>query len=568
MPTLKRKKADGTFEFVQLTGIDVKELKDQVTDFNEELAQNAKKTEGIVSVMEFGAKGDYDTVTKTGTDDTEAIRLANMEATKKGKTVYFPIGYKFRTTDTIYFPSNVDVQMDSPIYFESTTPKPAIVYGVRDKAILQRNGKFWAINKNQSNWLDYSLTNEADTMFVGVKLVNVGMSRLEVVQSNGFTIGVECLATNGKGFYFNSVYLGQMQNNKSGVEVVTEGNGWPNSNDFYDGSFTVGGNINVTQTRKYVSSVVRSGTYGSNTNAFHNPKMEGGTDVNEGLEMTPIQLQKANEWQIKNVRAERFAKTFIATFDNSSNNILSFRSQMTSAKSKNEINGSNNNHVILDYEKESKIENALEKSVVFDTGLIKDSIYYNKVNPTADAGNSDMLFYSRASTSFVTGTRKTLLARLNFDANGGIAPSSYGTMGIKVDTSNAKRFLVENKENAWRVAVGLFDINGNVLSGSENISNVKGTLGDFYSLNWYYNQNNDNKSAYYEFSVSDKVYSIVIMVTGYTKRWKVYSLDKQTTVLEPSKKVQPSFYLASDDANIYQITIDGAGTLKATLVTE
>ena len=40
MPTLKRKKADGTFEFVQLTGIDVKELKDQVTDFNEELAQN------------------------------------------------------------------------------------------------------------------------------------------------------------------------------------------------------------------------------------------------------------------------------------------------------------------------------------------------------------------------------------------------------------------------------------------------------------------------------------------------------------------------------------------------
>ena len=83
MPTLKRKKADGTFEFVQLTGIDVKELKDQVADFNEELAS-------ITTLAStFGVVGNGIA------DDTTAVKTAlNSDAQK----ILFPDGF-YKLTD-------------------------------------------------------------------------------------------------------------------------------------------------------------------------------------------------------------------------------------------------------------------------------------------------------------------------------------------------------------------------------------------------------------------------------------------------------------------------------------
>ncbi|WGL50630.1 glycosyl hydrolase family 28-related protein [Nocardioides sp. BP30] len=63
-----------------------------------------------ISVQTFGAKGDYDPIARTGTDDTAAIDAA-AAACAPGDTLYFPAGYYKRTT-ALQVPANVAVAGD------------------------------------------------------------------------------------------------------------------------------------------------------------------------------------------------------------------------------------------------------------------------------------------------------------------------------------------------------------------------------------------------------------------------------------------------------------------------
>lgn len=529
---------------------------------NLEMANASQLAEIAYNVKSFGAVGDG------VADDTEKIRLADAEASKKGGTVYFPRGYQFRTTDTIQFSTNVNVKMDSPIVFDSAIPKPAIIYGDKNAMTKTRELKFWCYKKTLSNWLDYSTTNSENTMFVGVKLINIGESDVKIVQASNFTLGVEVLASNSQGCYYNRITLGEIRNNASGIELVSENGGWPNGNEFFAGAFSIASNTNMGISRKFISTTVRSGTYGNNSNIFHTPTLEGGTSVNTGVEFIPIQLNKANQLQILNIRGENFAKDYVAKFTDSSDNIITFRVKMTSAPDKLEVGSSTNNNIFTEPIIKRDIKRSLDKTLIFDSGIIRDKMYYQK-GVTAPAGISNMLFYTTAiddPTSYV-GRRKTSSGSSNptFDANGGFSPSSYNMPGIVIDTTNCKKILVENKESSWGLSVALFDVNGNIIRDSVNISNI---IGNFYASRWNYNLNNPSTVPYQEFGVSDIVKSVIIMVHGYTKRWKAYTLDGTSIVLKPQITVRPKLYVSGDDANIYQITVDSIGVLKSTLVTE
>lgn len=76
MPTLKRQKADGTWEYLQTTGEDVENLRLDVDKANEELAQIAS------NVKKYGAKGDG------VTDDTQSFINARLAS----KNIYIPEG--------------------------------------------------------------------------------------------------------------------------------------------------------------------------------------------------------------------------------------------------------------------------------------------------------------------------------------------------------------------------------------------------------------------------------------------------------------------------------------------
>ncbi|UCD28854.1 MAG: hypothetical protein JSV03_17555 [Planctomycetota bacterium] len=64
----------------------------------------------FLSVMEFGAKGNWNYADRTGIDDTEAIQRAidhAATASSKSSTVYFPPG-NYRVSSTIRLPNGFD----------------------------------------------------------------------------------------------------------------------------------------------------------------------------------------------------------------------------------------------------------------------------------------------------------------------------------------------------------------------------------------------------------------------------------------------------------------------------
>lgn len=535
----------------RLTGLETKD-----TQLTAQLAQTTN--EKTFNVIGFGAVGDNET------DDTSAITTAILEAGKVNGTVLFPEGYNFLTTQTINFGNTINVTMNSPIVLDSSTPQPAIVYGSRSTTTKNKKLKFWANKKTQSNWLDYSMTSHTDNMFVGVKLINIGESEINIVSSTKFTVGVELLA-HVRGFFFNNIHLGAILDNKSGIEIASENGGWPNGNDFFGGGISVGSNVNLTETRKYVSSVIRSGSYGSNANVFHNLRLEGGAN---GAELIPFQLQRASYWIFKNVRGESFANKALVKFDDlSNNNVISFRVLITNYSEIIESNGSRNNFVYITSKQQQSIDYLKNKALTFDSGLIKDNIYLDQGNPAWPLGISNMMFYNTSEGQFSQESRMTNSGSANpvVDDSGHIRFNSYNMGGVRIDTSDAKRFLIENNEQGWRISLGLFDEDGNALSGDDNLKNVTTTGSSMHPVRWYYNYNADFNGKNIEFIVSDIVKSVVVMVHGKVKRFKIYSLGDESKVLKPEINVLPKVYLAGENTEIYQLKIDGTGNLQTEL---
>jgi hypothetical protein len=85
MPTLKRKNADGNWEYIQVSGLDVAQLRDDVDSNTTALADKVKKGELIVSVKDYGAKGDGTT------DDTTSIQNA-LNTLPVNSVLLFPVG--------------------------------------------------------------------------------------------------------------------------------------------------------------------------------------------------------------------------------------------------------------------------------------------------------------------------------------------------------------------------------------------------------------------------------------------------------------------------------------------
>ena len=486
-----------------------------------------------INVRDFGAIGN------NNNDDTKAITSAYNDALSTGRILYFPPGYKFKTTDTLKF-EDIDIKMESPIIFNSQTAKPAIVYGNRNKTILKRNLKFKAENANQSNWSDYSETPANDNIYIGIQLINIGMSRIEVSDSAKFTVGIQCLAANGKGFYFNKVSLGMINNNRVGIEIVSEKEGWPNANEFFGGFFTVSGGCNVNVERCYIKTFKRYGEYTFNTCNFYDTYLEGGVD---GIKLIPLQISDLSHSLFSGLRAENFAKEYVCSFNNSNNNTINFHIKMHFAanlncKDKIEFGDCFNNIVINEIEQTRKLNFLLKKVEVFDSGKIMDLISYPN-GTTKPAKINSMLLYNLGNATVPQGQEFYSSASNNptFSSAGSYNPSSSNTPGIKVDTSICKEFIIQNNKVPWRFMIALFDETGNNLNGDTNITNLQGDLTIkqcFTPLRWYYNRPKDitDKQECY-FSVSERVKSIIIMVNVNTDGWKLYSLTPGATILEP-----------------------------------
>jgi hypothetical protein len=93
------------------------------------------------------------------------------------------------------------------------------------------------------------------------------------IGATGFDIGILCNPTDTSGFVYNQIHLGQVQNNRIGLNLRADGPGWCNENTFSGGRFAP----KSTGAHSLIYIEYGTGTYKApNNNRFKFPSLEGG----------------------------------------------------------------------------------------------------------------------------------------------------------------------------------------------------------------------------------------------------------------------------------------------------
>jgi hypothetical protein len=166
----------------------------------------------VVNVKDYGAVGDYNIATATGTDDTTAVQAAIAT----GKSVYFPKG-------VYYLTSSLNVSSNTPIIYgeslEGTTLLFDDIDGIRIQNsncsvqnLLIRN-KAWSVSGGSAS--------------IGTNTVGLHLGRnscyVENVEVFGFEIGF-LLSDIGSGCYYNTLQHSIAAYNKTGLKNVSAAN--------------------------------------------------------------------------------------------------------------------------------------------------------------------------------------------------------------------------------------------------------------------------------------------------------------------------------------------------------
>lgn len=216
-----------------------------------------------ITPHQFGAAGNG-----TG-DDLAATLRAIDQAVAAGGFLVVPAG-TYRITGTVAVPEQLrGIIMEGEFLYAGPGGAPALVLG--DGGTTRNANKIYrgirVRRAIQSDWLS-----EAD---IGIQARNLDASLLEVVQAEGFTIGVQVLG-DGRGFEDSSVILGRIVDNRIGVDLrcATPG-AWCNSNSFYGGHFACSSGTNPTLSRFGVRLSAAPGAYVlHNANRFRAPGFE------------------------------------------------------------------------------------------------------------------------------------------------------------------------------------------------------------------------------------------------------------------------------------------------------
>jgi hypothetical protein len=158
MSTLKRKNADGTWEYIQVSGLDVSQLKDEVDSVTTSLADIA------TTVKSYGAKGDMTT------DDTTFIQNAvNDVSAQGGGTVY--LMRKHLINGTISVPSNITIKSLTQTTIKSTSTNAVFSFQANaDNVGIE--GVKWDYGSTNSNYAIYVYENVTNIKLKNLKFKN------------------------------------------------------------------------------------------------------------------------------------------------------------------------------------------------------------------------------------------------------------------------------------------------------------------------------------------------------------------------------------------------------------
>lgn len=434
-------------------------------------------------------------------DDTVAINAAATAATGVLLFPYTSGGYK--TTGTVTIPRGVNVEMVSPILYMGLDNVSAIVVG--DTSASNDNVKLSlrVVRNTQSDWSDEGC--------IGIKLINTQASKIEVFQSENFTIGLQCMGYNA-GFVYNQLHLFDLFNSKYAVDLINFGTGWTNENTFYGGKFALLSETGVGVSRYGVRITSVNGN-SANNNVFYHPSFEL-KQTNAGVaEAVPVKLSNAQSNRFLDCRAEDCHTTIGGYFDvGSSGNAVEFsyglaintprEVNVDAVSAKNIITNTASQFMLLD--------NA--PRVVFDgTNLFKRACYYDGSTTINIPGV--FLLDSFSGFAPISYSRGSIV--YGNSPNAGYLDFTLG-FGIFIKTDQVKKFAIQfDGPNSGRYYVKPYDISGNFLGDNPAIPYARSTSNS--SMPWStdiggsYKTGGDNKQVFY-FEVDSNTDYIALII--------------------------------------------------------
>lgn len=305
--------------------------------------QAVKKEElYYIDVKNYGAVGDGIT------DDTISIRQAIADA-ETNDTVILDSSVGFLTTDSITIEKAINVIMKSPIILDNINSIPALVIGNESNSSYRKiKSEIKVKRKNKTLWDD-----END---IGILLINQFSSFYDIQQTEGFTVGVKCLASEGNGFSHVQMKLNDTVNNKIHLLLASKTNGYVNENIFMGGRFTNFGTLpdDADKTgRRAIKIVSEDNTYTiNNNNVFIKPCFQnsGGTGIeiahgtinkviaarNEGTDYAALFKGESRQNEIQVLYSTEGKEDYINESDNSTN-VVSFGRNIDLNESKRTI---------------------------------------------------------------------------------------------------------------------------------------------------------------------------------------------------------------------------------------
>jgi len=494
-----------------------------------------------VTPQEFGAA--YNGTT----DDSAAIEAAiNYVIANPDTFVYFPPGAGCAVTRTIVVPPNVILRMDGPILYSGSADITALQIGTASAYTQMNEYKLDVKRKTISSW-----TSESS---IGIKLINMEACRVNVAEVNGFTIGVQCIGDT-KGFVYNQIELGQIINNKIGVDCTNRQSGWCNENLFLNGEFTQWSTTNTGMDRYGVRITSQDGSYKDNNNNFFiKPSFELEKQYIGAKEAIPVIIEYGKQNEFISCRNEYNSITFARILNQSTENAFA------TGYGELAINNIEDKSLFpLTYvQNRRRNYKQMANNLIFESGpLQKTACYYDgSVNVNVPGVN-----VARNSTSTVEKSGLMTLADNYLEL-------SKSAIGIFADTHAIRRFVLKkDAETGYggRVVVICYDANGNIVAGGTTNPLVKGaSFASFYlstqlfgggSVGGYTTGSDSDDDLY--FTVDPSVKRIRVLVSPGTnplrlRSFALYTLDGHTTTWTGYEEIIPGVNLG--------ITAPTAGT--------
>ncbi|MCW8309923.1 hypothetical protein K7A41_01665 [Sphingobacterium sp. InxBP1] len=525
---------------------------------------------GDINALYFGCKADFKDAITSYFDNTSCImniiRYANS-VTSIARSVSYKFQIIFPNTSNPYlgyavngrlrFGSGYDITLDAPLIYAGSDHSGGTFLDIGDYSdserltTTNRNYKLNVRNKT-------IIWNEQE--FIGIRMNNMIRSTINIVECQGFDVGVQFKGHNA-GFAYSKINLGNLSDNRIHADY-TSYSPLGDSSGYITSTVTTiygrVGNSSFTATKAFNRIGIRIGFQGSQGYAPESLTFDCGIieglihiDTEDQYRGIPVQIKNGSLNVFDNFRHESNFKssqqpTFLQVINGQSNlAILTIvvpagtigESNLQDSTFLEDLSNSKQGNSVVSRRSLAQKESVYRNNIVFDSGLFAQNIV-----PYDSTGRFQIKNFGRvnsAGATFRDLPPNSLPQYYGIDSDGYLKIPSGGGLFLEVDTEKCKRFAIypdEKDLNATpsKLFYYAYDDNGNTLPAAENIFGVLTTTDvNTYGVNGATDYSEGGvlkvKSSVRAISVANSVKKLRVIISGLNntrvKSLKIISLE-------------------------------------------